>query len=235
MRRDLLCTAVLAVVVVVVCSACSEEPVVQRSDLPISEDFSHGCNWAVDHDAASNVGCANGVYRAIVLKPQIRPHHVIPRRFDPVPAVTVAADVTLARLNPQAKDRFAAFGLGCWSSPHGVPGFGYVFDIAPDGSAAIFRNDEGDSSLRRNYYMKQLDSAPKVVGFDASAPTRITATCEDRHGTVNLVMRMGDRVLTAVDHITPRKFQAAGFDVFAVVPSTTVEFDNVEIHAGASG
>ena len=72
--------AALCCGLVVLVGGCADE--VQRSGLPITDDFSGDCAWSEDNDKHIALVCEDGQYRAVYKTADERMHHMIPRRIE---------------------------------------------------------------------------------------------------------------------------------------------------------
>jgi hypothetical protein len=205
---------------------------VLKKDLPIHDDFSGDCRWAVDHNGGASVGCAAGAYRILVKQPSINYHQIIPTRFGAVHHLVLDTDATLAALPPLGKRAYAYYGVGCWSSGVGEPDRGYAFVVKPDGSAGVLRFDETAPELKPRFYLKDVAGAAPNPAFAGTSNTlRIHAECDSTGSQTRLIMRVnGQEIVTATDAAGIGPFQAAGFDVFTTVPGTDVRYDNFDLH-----
>jgi hypothetical protein len=204
------------------CGAGGSRTSVPTSPFPIRDDFSGPCHWADTSDDISSTQCVDGGYRIVVKRPQIAPHQVAPRRFAPVAALTVEADVSVPSAVRVGQRDLVFYGVGCWSSAIGQPARGYLFVITVDGSAAIVRQDDTAATK-----LRPLTTSGAEPSYRQTIPVHLRAECSKAAGTTHLVLLVNGRpAAVADDHDGDGPFRAAGFDTFSTIAGTAVRYDN---------
>ena len=206
------------------CGNGSEE----QSGLPMEDDFSGQCSWSETDDEQIRLACEGGEYTVLYRQVDGQPHHVMRQPVgEPVTSVSVEADARLEAFPGGSNEDFQAYGVGCWATPVGGPGRGYLFIILPSLSAfAILLQDDELAPEESLVFLVDEES-------DAVSPpgetTQIRAECKAADDGVDLTMFLdGEEVgsASAPGEIGAAGFQAVGFSTFSARTGTDIRFDN---------
>lgn len=201
----------------------------EQSGLPMEDDFSGECSWSDTDDEQIRLACEGGEYSVLYRRVDEQVHHMMRQPVEePVTSLSVEADARLEAFPGGSSEDLQAHGVGCWATPVGEPGQGYLFIVLPSlGAFAIFLQDE-ELAPEESPLVPLVDEESDAVPPPGEM-TQIRAECKATDDGVDLTMFLdGEEVGSASvpGEIGAAGFQAVGFSTFSTKADTEIRFDN---------